>query len=82
MQTSSINEACKDWIFLNEVQTVLQSHFIQDWGDLTQEDKDANNEALKSGDRILSAYNTSKGRIYINTEADRTSTLILFSNEY
>lgn len=54
-----------------------------DWGEMCQEDKDMNNEAIRNGnDRILAAYETSKGKIYIITEWDRSITTILFAHEY
>lgn len=42
-----------------------------------------NDEAIKNGnDRVLAAYETSQGKIYIITEYDRSYTTILFSHEY
>ena len=58
-------------------------HHCGDWGDLTEEDKQANEDALIHGDRILSHYKLGGvGRIYIITEADRSSTCILLPEEY
>lgn len=34
----------------------LQRHFNGDWGDICEEDKCANEEALKTGARIMSVY--------------------------
>lgn len=54
-----------------------------DWGDLGESDKNLNDEAIVSGnDRILAAYATEKGKIFILTEADRSVTTILFADEY
>jgi hypothetical protein len=54
-----------------------------DWGDLDECDKQANEDALTNGDRILSHYKLDGGRrIYIITEADRSSTCILLPQEY
>jgi hypothetical protein len=48
----------------------LSRHITGDWGDLDDEDRQANNAALIDGSRILSAYTTRKGeRIWIITEA-------------
>ena len=44
--------------------------------------KAENDRALESGDRILSAYETSHGKIWIITEWDRSVTTILFPSEY
>ena len=48
----------------------LEKHVQGDWGTLGDEDKQANDQALVDGSRILSAYRTLKGeRIWIITEA-------------
>jgi hypothetical protein len=61
----------------------MRRHHCGDWGDLTEEDKQANEDALVHGDRILSHYKLTDGRrIYIITEADRSSTCILLPEEY
>ncbi|WP_437739999.1 hypothetical protein WME73_30920 [Sorangium sp. So ce302] len=47
------------------------------------DDKRANDNALTSGARILSAYSTSDGtRFWIITDADRTATTVLLPDEY
>ena len=55
-----------------------------DWGDLDEEDKMTNDEALKCGDRLLAAYKNAEKdwKIWIITEADRKTTTILFPEEY
>ena len=56
-----------------------------DWGDLDEEDKMMNDEAVKNGeDRIFAAYKNSEKdwKIWIITEADRKTTTILFPEEY
>ena len=72
-------------------QTVLeflQRHLLGDWGDLDDEDKAMNDQALIDGSRILSAYTTKSGvRIWIITEAEdedgnRAATTILLPSEY
>lgn len=61
----------------------LARHVMGDWGELDQHDKQANNFALKEGLRILSAYILPTGvKIWIITEADRSSTTILLPEEY
>jgi hypothetical protein len=61
----------------------MRRHHCGDWGDLCEEDKQANEDALVYGDRILSHYKLTDGRrIYIITEADRSSTCILLPEEY
>ncbi len=61
----------------------LARHSAQDWGDLDAHDLAANNLALEDGSRILSAYALSDGtRIWVITEADRSSTTFLLPEEY
>jgi hypothetical protein len=61
---------------------LLRRHVRGDWGDLDLADKAANETALKHGGRILSAYDTQGGRLWIITEADRSVTTILLPEEY
>ena len=61
----------------------IDRHVTGDWGELDGEDRRANDDALLHGDRLLSAYRTLKGeKIWIITEADRSSTCILLPDEY
>ena len=53
-----------------------------DWGDLCEEDKTENEQALKEGERIFALYNIGNEKIYIITEWDRSATTILFPEEY
>jgi hypothetical protein len=69
-----------------DVFSIISRHLRGDWGDLSDDDKRANDEAVKDGDlRIFSSYNhpdSSDGKIWIITEADRSSTTLLFPSEY
>lgn len=62
----------------------LSRHVRGDWGDeLCDEDKILNDEALKDGSRILSAYKLKNGtKLWIITEADRSSTCALLPSDY
>ena len=61
----------------------LSRHVRGDWGEVCEEDKRLNDEALVHGERVLSVYRTLRGvRIWIITEADRSSTCILLPEEY
>jgi hypothetical protein len=61
----------------------LCRHIRNDWGEISGDDWALNDEALVSGDRILSAYRTSKGeRIWLITEADRSASTFLLPDEY
>jgi hypothetical protein len=61
----------------------LSRHAAGHWGDVSQEDAAANDRALREVERILSACTLRDGtRIWIITEADRSSTCILLPEEY
>ena len=63
--------------------TFMDRHVTGDWGNLSDDDKQANEDALFNEERILSAYALADGtRIYIITEADRSYTTLLLSEEY
>lgn len=69
--------------FSKEVFNAIKRYNSHDWGDLCNEDKQMNDDAIISGDdRILAAYNTSEGKIYIITEWDLSVTTVLFADEY
>ena len=79
VMTSRVSEE----IERREVFQALQRHEMGDWGEVGSEDREANEEALKSGDRLLSVYRDSKGtRFYVITEADRSVTTVLLVSEY
>jgi hypothetical protein len=66
-----------------DLNPYMRRHHCGDWGDLCDEDKQANEEALEQGFRIVSHYKLAGGkRIYIITEADRSSSCILLPEEY
>jgi hypothetical protein len=61
----------------------INRHRNFDWGDVCKEDWNLNNQSVLEGTRILSSYHTKKGeKIWIITEADRSSTCLLLPNEY
>jgi hypothetical protein len=58
-------------------------HACGDWGEVCAEDRRANERALAEGERVLSAYRTACGaKVWVITEADRSSTCILLPEEY
>ena len=61
----------------------LARHVRADWGDLDEEDIRSNNEALRHGGRLLSAYTLSDTeRLWIITEGNRSATTILLPSDY
>lgn len=66
----------------------LERHARGDWGEVGDEDGRLNDESVRDGSRILSAYRTLRGeKLWIITEAEgddgrRASTCILLPDEY
>lgn len=66
-----------------DVLKALSRHARGDWGDLEQDDKAANDRALKEGTRILSSYKDSADvKFWIITEGDRSATTVLLPSDY
>ena len=61
----------------------LRRHMSADWGEVSEDDARENELSLREGFRLLSSYRTAKGqKIWIITEADRSTTTILLPSEY
>lgn len=64
-------------------QVCMHRYFNADWGDLDEEDRALNDEAIESGDRIFASYIYEDGeKLWIITEADRSVTTLLFPSDY
>ncbi|WP_432381195.1 hypothetical protein [Duganella sp. P38] len=62
---------------------LIHRHVTGDWGDLGADDQHQNHIAVRSGLRVFSSYKLSAAtKIWIITEADRSSTTLLLPNEY
>jgi hypothetical protein len=61
---------------------LLRRHAGGDWGDLCAADVQANVEAIQHGLRVLSSYALGQDKIWVITEADRSSTCLLLPEEY
>lgn len=62
---------------------LLTRHVFGDFGDVCEEDRNLNVEAVKLGGQILSVYKLPHGpTLWIITEADRASTTLLTPDEY
>ena len=87
--TRSINEYMSaDRKFATEINLCLRRFVVKDWGDLDEEDKQTNEDALQYPDDLylLGAYQTSKGNIWIITnriseKAGDNATTVCFPEE-
>jgi hypothetical protein len=66
-----------------EIVRALARHLAGGWGDLDADDLNANENALRKGGRLFSAYNSVRNiRFWIITEADRSYTTVLLPGDY
>lgn len=69
---------------MSEIICAVARHVQGDWGILTKEDWQENEDALEQDGRIFSVYDAVDGvhHYYVITEADRSSTSVLLPEEY
>ena len=87
--TTTLNNAMSENNrFAKEVMLAIKRYCVKDWGDLCEEDKQINDDALKYPDDlyIFASYKTCKGKIYIITNrisetAGDNATTICFPDE-
>lgn len=77
-----VTVGANDYFSAEQLTSALKRHCFGDWGDLNEEDKEANEFALREGSRIFSVYEYPEGKLYIITEADRSQTTLLLPDEY
>ena len=72
-----------------QITALLDRHATGDWGDLSEDDRAANDEAARTGDgRLFSSYSTSEhGTLWIITddirgEGEGPITTVLFPDDY
>ena len=83
--TPGVNAKLEDAGFMRFMIVSLNRHINGDWGNMCDEDKAANEEALVDGLRLMSVYKRMDhpdDTIWIITEADRSTTTILLPSEY
>ena len=67
----------------DEILIAIGRHGAGDWGDVSDEDKQLNDEAIESSARIMSVYVSLKGvKFWIITEADKSATTVLLPEDY
>ncbi len=91
VMTRGVNDAVADSAQLAAFTLrAIARHRHGDWGDLDPEDIASNNEARHRYERVFSAYQLPErltkrlgtDRLWIITEADRSSTCLLWPHEY
>ena len=66
-----------------DIVDALRRHSAGDWGEVDAYDRAANDEAMRSGERLLSVYRSANGTTFwVITEADRSVTTVLLPEDY
>ena len=67
----------------DEITEALGRHLRGDWGDVSGADRQRNNVAVRTGERLFSVFHTQSGqKFWIITERDRSATTVLLPEEY
>jgi hypothetical protein len=67
----------------DDIMAALGRHVLGDWGELDEEDRQANERALLDDTRLVSRYRAANGtKFYIITEHDRSLTTVLLPEDY
>lgn len=78
-----ITEQAHGLLSKDDVDNALRRHLRGDWGEMEEEDREANERALCNGSRLFSLFlSAAKERFYIITEANRSCTTILMPSDY
>ena len=66
-----------------DIHRSIQRHQAGDWGDVSTDDREANEQALIEDARLWSVYQAGNGvKFWIITEADRSITTVLLPEDY
>jgi len=65
-----------------ELLALINRHRMGDDGDVCEDDAEANQQAIKHDLRVFSVYKMATCKLWIITEADRSSTTLLLPEEY
>lgn len=75
--------AALDALHRPDIVAALRRHAAGDWGDVDADDRAANDDALRAGERLLSVYRVANGTTFwVITEADRSVTTVLLPDDY
>ena len=73
----------KDALPSRSANAAIQRHLRGGWGDVCASDGRVNDDALKSGGRLLSVYHTQDDElVWTITESDRSATTVLLPSDY
>ena len=78
-----ITPAAREALAPADVRAALDRHAQGDWGDVTGDDREANDEALENEGRLFSVYHNSDGlKFWVITESDHSATTVMLPEDY
>ena len=78
-----ITPAAREALSPVDVRTALDRHAQGDWGDVTGDDAEANDEALENEGRLFSVYHNPDGlKFWVITESDHSATTVILPEDY
>jgi hypothetical protein len=78
-----VNEkVATDTAFAKHVTNSLGRFLRRDWGEMCDEDRNANDWSIDNGARVLAAYGEDDDKVWIIREHDGSVTTVLFPSEY
>lgn len=72
----------RDTFTPEQIAEAIRRHSRGDWGDICKSDANENELSLKAGNRLMSVYTFGEDKLWVITEADRSSTTALLPDEY
>ena len=87
LQTQKISRKAEELEkFKAEVIIAIGRFFNNDWGDVCEEDKESNVEAIRYYEMVVACYETSEGEIWITAESEKGQSydkvVVCFADEY
>ena len=78
-----VTRAASEVLTGSQVYAALQLHQMGNWGEICEEDRKANEDALLHEGRLMSVFNANDGVVFwIITEWDRSVTTVLLPEDY
>ena len=77
-------QPAKEWLDECSInpETLIGRHAACHWGDIPDEDGQANDKAVKNGGRILSGYAICGRMVWVLTDANRKATTVCLPTEW
>ena len=83
VMTQGVNDrVAGDVSFAKLVSKSIARFARRDWGEMADEDIQANDWSIDNGARVLAGYGEGDDRVWIIREADGSATTVIFPSKY